>query len=492
MRLISLLDEKAGFREGFQLRDFQADLSKRILSAFLKDRKKNVFLSLPQGTGKTVIALYALSQLVNNGFSKKVLILLPRRALVDQWVERTLEMFYGLPIMKNPTLSAESIRKIRGWFRHSEAIGMAMTVHSFKNYFEKQYFREEDFDTVIVDEAADLVVSKDFIEGFRMSRYLRGLEKWKHPKMFLLPYHVSEKKIHSLVNKFGSGSILIRETVRDPQLSRLQYTVSDPIIIDDPPINVFVTTFDKYYRKTKTNVHRILNRYGIEGYRENLETLLNPTTMKRLKERYHIDEETEKQIQTLISKYILMSHLMRWFLYSNREEIARSILASQNLVKKWLSHADKKLEALVKLVKSYLSNNLKVYIFSQYVATAHLIANVLKDSLQLKRRDVVVITGADTDQYIKLDSYKKVGKILISTPVFDKGTDIPEADVMIVYTPPVSVEKLFQVVGRIRGGTIVFLAYKGYESELVEAIADSLRKAFAEARGENLGTFGNL
>lgn len=492
MRLTNVSDKRAGFREGFQLKDFQVDLSKRILSDFLENRKKNVFLSLPQGTGKTVVALYALSQLVNDGFSKKVLILLPRRTLVDQWVERALEMFYGLHIMKNPTLSAENIQKIRGWLRHSGAIGMAMTVHSFRNYFKKQYFTGEDFDTVIVDEAADLVISKDFIEGFRMSRYLKGLEKWKHPKMLLLPYHVSEKKIYSLVNKFGHGSVLIRETIQDPELSYLQYTVPDPILIDDPPVDVFVTTFDKYYRKTKTNVHRILNKYGIEGYRENLETLLNPATMKRLKERYHIDEETENQIQTLISKYIMMRHLMRWFLYSNREELARSILSSQNLVEKWLSYDDKKLETLVEMVKSYLNDDLKVYIFSHYVATAHLIANVLRSKLQLKQRDIVVVTGADGDQYLKLDSYKKVGRILISTPVFDKGTDIPEADVMVVYTPPMSVEKLFQVVGRIRGGNIVFLAYKGYENELVEAIADSLRKAFAEARGEAIGSLGNL
>ena len=492
MRLINVSDKKAGFREGFQLKDFQVDLTKRILSDFLDNKKKNVFLSLPQGTGKTVVALYALSQLVNDGFSKKVLILLPRRTLVDQWVERALEMFYGLHIMKNPTLSAENIQKIRGWLRHSGAVGMAMTVHSFRNYFKKQYFTGEDFDTVIVDEAADLVISKDFIEGFRMSRYLKGLEKWKHPKMLLLPYHVSEKKIYSLVNKFGHDSVLIRETIQDPELSYLQYTVPDPILIDDPPVDVFVTAFDKYYRKTKTNVHRILNKYGIEGYRENLETLLNPATMKRLKERYHIDEETENQIQTLISKYILMRHLMRWFLYSNREELSRSILASQNLVEKWLSYDDKKLETLVEMVKSYLNDDLKVYIFSHYVATAHLIANVLKNKLQLKQRDIVVVTGADVDQYLKLDSYKKVGRILISTPVFDKGTDIPEADVMVVYTPPLSVEKLFQVVGRIRGGNIVFLAYKGYENELVEAIADSLRKAFAEARGEAIGSLGNL
>lgn len=487
-----MLTRRAGFRKGFHLWDFQADLAKRILSVFQNSKNANVFLSLPQGTGKTVIALYALSELVNTSYSSRVLVLLPRRTLVDQWIERAQEMFYGLGIMKNPTLSKENIKKIRGWLRHSGAVGMAMTVHSFKNYFKKMYFTEEDFDTVIVDEAADLVVSKDFIEGFRMSRYLKGLEKWKCPKMLVLPYHVSEKKIHALVGRFGKDSVLIRETIKDPSLRPLQYTVFDPILIDDPPINVFAQTLDKYYRKTKTNVHRILNKFGIEGYRENLETLLNPLTMKRLKERYHIDEETEKQIQILISKYILMSHLMRWFLYSNREELERSILASQSLVEKWLSYDDKKLDTLTEVVKSYLHEDKKVYIFSRYVATAHLIASHLKEKLGLRRRDVVVITGADTDQYLKLDSYKKVGRILVSTPVFDKGTDIPEANVMIVYTPPFSVEKLFQVTGRIRGGEIIFLAYKGYEEELSESITDSLRKAFAEARGETLGIGGDF
>jgi len=365
---MTLLNKKAGFREGFRLWDFQTDLAKRILSAFSDFKNANVFLSLPQGTGKTIITLYALSDLVNTGRCNKVLILLPRRTLVDQWVERAQEMFYGLGIMKNPPLSKENIQKIRGWLRHSGAVGMAMTVHSFKNCFKKEYFTEDDFDTVIVDEAADLVVSKDFIEGFRMSRYLKGLEKWKLPKMLVLPYHVSEKKIHALVRKFGKESVLIRETIKDPSLRPLQYTVYDPILIDDPPINVFTRTLDKYYHKTKTNVHRILNKYGIEGYRENLETLLNPLTMKRLKERYHIDEETEKQIQILIAKYILMSHLMRWFLYSNREELERSILASQSLVEKWLSYDDKKLATLTEVVKSYIHEDKKVYIFSRYVA----------------------------------------------------------------------------------------------------------------------------
>jgi superfamily II DNA or RNA helicase len=90
-------------------------------------------------------------------------------------------------------------------------------------------------------------------------------------------------------------------------------------------------------------------------------------------------------------------------------------------------------------------------------------------------------------QYKKLSSFKDVGKILVTTPVFGKGTDIPEADVIVVYTPPLNIEKLSQVVGRIRGGEVIFLAYKGYEEEIMNLVAEQLRKALASAEGENRG-----
>jgi superfamily II DNA or RNA helicase len=471
-----------GFREGFSLRGYQIPLVDEALKEFEEKVRQNVFISLPQGTGKTIIALAALSKLVNGNKVKKVLILIPRRVLVNQWVDKAQEMFYGLGLIKNPTLSKESIEKIRGWLKHSGAVGIAMTMQSFKNIIKKEYFTEKDFDIVIVDEAADLVISRDFIEGFRMSKYLKGLEKWQTPKLFILPYHVSEKKIIALIKKFGSNSALIRKMVLEAQL---MCTVRDPIVIDDPLINIFVEKLQDEYKKTKTNVHRILNRYGIEGYRENIETLLNPETLGRLKKTYGLDDETCQQIQILITKYILVQHIQKWFLYSSRSELSCSILSAQKDVSQWLSYEDRKLSKLVEEVKIRLNQGQKIYIFSQYIATAELITKYLTDKLSLKPRDITIITGADEAdaQFEKLSSFKKVGKILVTTPVFDKGTDIPQADVIIVYTPPFSTEKLFQVVGRIRGGEVVFLAYKGIEEELINQIADALRENFASTSG---------
>jgi len=483
--------DSCGLREGYSLKDYQEPLVKDALNEFELKEIKNVFISLPQGTGKTIIALATLSKLINDGKVKRALVLIPRRVLVNQWVDRAQEMFYGLGLIKNPTPSKEEIEKIRGWVKHSGAVGIAMTIQSFKNLIKKEYFIEKDFDIVIVDEAADLVVSRDFIEGFRMSKYLKGLEKWQIPKLFLLPYHVREKKIAELIKKFGKDSGLIRRMVEEVQFAA---TVQDPIIIDDPPINIFVETLQKNYKKHKTEVHRILDEYGIEGYRENLETLLNPDTMDRLKNFYRLDDDTLQYLEVSIIKYILIQHIEKWFLYSNRSELSRSILSAQADVEKWLSYEDKKLNKLVEVVRTQIHANRKVYIFSQYIATAELITDHLTEKLSLKPRDIVIVTGHDDaeDQYSKLDSFKRVGKILVTTPVFDKGTDIPQANAIVVYTPPLNTEKLFQVVGRIRGGEVLFLAYKGYEEDTMNQVAEQLRRAFAAAEAERPGINSNL
>jgi len=473
-----------GFREGFGLRDDQKPIVEEALCEFEENNRQNVFISLPQGTGKTIIALAVLSKLINDGKVRRVLVLIPGRQLVKQWIDKANTMFYGLGLIEYAKLSKEGIHKIRGSLKYLGAIGMAMTIQSFKNVIKKEIFSEEDFDMIIIDEAADLVISRDFIEGFRMSKYLKGMEKWQNKKLFLLPYHVMEKKIIGLMKKFGKNSKLIRKMIKSPTC-----TVRDPEVIYDPLINIFVKVLQENYKKIKTSVHRILNEYGIEGYRENLETLLNPDTLERLKMIYHLDEDTLQQIQVLIVKYILIQHVEKWFLYSNRAELSRSILSAQRDVKIWLNNEDKKLNKLIDIVKNYLNENKKVYVFSQYLATAEYITDILIKSLSLKPRDITLITGMDDAdaQYKKLRSFKDVGKVLVTTPVFGKGTDIPEADVIIVYTPPLSIERLFQVVGRIRGGEVIFLAYNGYEEEIMNLVADQLRRKLASMESESPG-----
>ena len=129
----------------------------------------------------------------------------------------------------------------------------------------------------------------------------------------------------------------------------------------------------------------------------------------------------------------------------------------------------------------YAARESKIFIYTQYVATAELIDEYLSSQLSLKIRDLVVVTGKDDDeeQYNKLESFKRTGRILVATPIFKAGTDIPEADVVIVYNPPLSIERLQQAIGRIRGGEVTFLAYKGFEQSLVSQLVDELKRALS-------------
>ena len=463
-----------GLKKGIELYEHQKFYVKKILKNIETTNKINYFISLPQGAGKTLLSLAILSKLINKGKVEYALILTPRRVLVDQWIEEANKFFYGLKIMKDPKLSKQNIGKTRTLLKHSQADAIAMTIQSFKNYMKKGYFRERDFDLVIIDEASDSTLAKDFLEKYRMSYYLEGLENWKNLKLLVFPKDVDENKLENMIKKFNEKfSELIRE---EPEsIDKLQYEIKEPIVIDDPLVNYFTEVLNNEYKTIRRKVLNLLKKLDIKGYQENLETLLRHKTMQKLRKIYGLDKETTTFIQVLITKYILIKHLLKWFLYANREELNRTLLASQFQVKGWLTYNDKKLEKLKEIVENLLNEGKKIYIYSEYISTAEMIFSYLKENLNLKDEEIELITGNVEDQYIKLDNFKKKGKILISTPVFDKGADIPEVNSAIIFTLPRNIERLHQIKGRIRGGEIITLAYKGYEENIIRQLVQLLR-----------------
>ena len=466
--------KKSGLKDNIEPYQHQIYYKEKILNMISNSDKINYFISLPQGAGKTVIALWIFSELYNQGKAKNVLILAPRRNLVDQWIEEAQEMFYGLNILKNPTLSKKDISKIRTVMKHSDLCGIAMTIQSFRNFMKKGYLQESDFDLMIVDEASDAALAKDFISRYRMSYYLEGMEKWQNIKLLTFPQQIDEIKLENMVKKFGEErSELIME--RPESIGQLEYEIHDPIIINDPVIDEISNILNQAHKKIRRGVVKILDDYHVSGYKENLETLLRHKTMEKLQEKYGLSNDAVEAIQTGIMKYILIKHLKRWFLYSSRGEIERTIFASQYQVNEWLNREDKKLSKLKELVEDLLNHGKKVYIYSDYVSTAELVYQYLSENLDITNKDIEVVTGQVEDQYERLEEFKKHGKVLIATPVFDKGTDIPQVNAAIIFTPSRNMEKIHQVKGRIRGGEIYTLAYQGYEQEETEQIVKLLR-----------------
>jgi superfamily II DNA or RNA helicase len=78
------MTEKTGLKAGIELYKHQKHYVKKILNDIEKTNKINYFISLPQGAGKTLIALSVLSELLNEEKVDYALILAPRRVLVNQ------------------------------------------------------------------------------------------------------------------------------------------------------------------------------------------------------------------------------------------------------------------------------------------------------------------------------------------------------------------------------------------------------------------------
>ena len=478
-----MAEQLSGLRGENQLRDYQQDIVNKVKDKLKKTIKRNYFICLPQGSGKTVIALAILSELINDGLVKKALMLSPRSNLVAQWSKESHTLFYGLNVLTNPTISKKGIEKILPKINLPEVHGFATTIQSFKNFMKQQYFKEKDFDLVIIDEAADLIIARDFFEKYRMSNYATGLNEWyKTTKIFLMPYQIREDKLEEMTNRFKPALCeVIKEEIKDESVTQLTYKINDPVLIDDGYINGFIEVLNTAYLKTRQRVKQFLKKKNIKGYEQNLETLVNPHIIAKLKKTYRLTDGDINQLMTLISKYILYNHIMKWFLYSNRLDIQRSILAEHSDVEKWLAYKDKKIEKLLELLKKLIDENIKIYIYSQYVSTAKLLFQTIKDELKLTDKDIFVVTGEDQEnQSIKLEEYIESGKILIATPVFDKGTDIggkiKQKKAIIVYTPPYNKDNLFQVVGRIRGGDIFMLAYRGFEEDQIKNLIELLRE----------------
>lgn len=475
-------EKKSGFKG--TLEPLQTEITKEVENYLKETHNKNFFISLRQGAGKTIIALNILSELKNKGVVKKALVLIPRSNLVGHWAKECNKMFFGLSIIANPTLSKKGIEKILPQVHNNEVDGFATTIQSFRNFVRKGYIQEKDFDIVIVDEASDLVVAKDFFEKFRMSNYASGLEQWnKTIKLFLMPHQVREDKIEALTNRFGSKitKVIRKEVTSDS--GRLTYNVHDPLIVDDAYVNEFVEVIQGFYSDTRRKVVRFLKQKRIKGFEENLETLVSPYLIARLKKNYGLTDTDINLLNTLISKYILFKHIKNWFLYSNREDIGRSILAEQVNVSRWLKQEDKKLAILIQLLKEQLKEEKKIFIYSQYVSLAKFLFNLIKKELGLTDNEIYVVTGEDQDdQSDKLERFIEEGKILIATPVFDKGTDIGGKIVgkkaVILFTPPYNKDNLLQVAGRIRGGDVYTLAYRGFEEDQLTPIVEMLKEKF--------------
>ena len=75
------------------------------------------------------------------------------------------------------------------------------------------------------------------------------------------------------------------------------------------------------------------------------------------------------------------------------------------------------------------------------------------------------------------DFKQKPNAVLIATSALKIGTDLPEADCAIIITPYWDIHTVRQVIGRIRGGQAILLAFNNtLEQDKMRWILQELKK----------------
>ncbi|AWR96965.1 DEAD/DEAH box helicase [Acidianus sulfidivorans JP7] len=375
---------------GFSLFPYQKYVTNEIIEAIEKKGKKFIVVSMPTGSGKTIIELLMAKYLLDNKKIKNVLVLEPTRLLCDQ-------MYYKF------------------WKKVFDDVGMeyegdCTAFEQGKKIIVSTPFTASkcapEFDAIIVDEVHHA------FGDMRYEETIVGLE----PKILLgftalLPSYKKYMIDPRIVQEVGNPLFLNYDF---KALSKIDPTFNPPKAIAD--------VFDAEMNKEEDSVYEAFFRGQIKGNKDTLK-FLEGTFYSYGKEAFC---ESFNRLSAKVEENPYVD-----FICQSKE----------------LSH---KARALRQILSIYKIEDFKpVLIFTSRRATAYEFEKAISD---LDPKRIKVLTG-DSSRFErqKIVQSAKRGEIdvIISTLVGEEGIDIPEAKLLIMTDVPQSALRFYQRLGRL-------------------------------------------
>ncbi|ARM75610.1 DEAD/DEAH box helicase [Acidianus manzaensis] len=374
---------------GFSLFPYQKYVSDEIIKSIEQKDKKFIVVSMPTGSGKTIIELLMAYYLLEKGI-KNVLVLEPTRLLCDQ-------MYYKFwkKVFDNVGMEYEGDCTA---FEQGKKIIVSTPFTASKCAPE--------FDAIIVDEAH---------HAFGDMRYEETIADLE-PKILLgftalLPSYKKYLIEPRIVQELGNPLFLNYDF---KALSQIDKTFNPPKAIAD--------IFDAEMNKEEDSVYDAFFRRLIKGNKDTLK-FLEGTLYSYGKEAFC---ESFNRLSGKVEENPYVD-----FLCQSKE----------------LSH---KARALKEILTIYKIEDFKpVLIFTSRKATAYEFEKAIYD---LDPKRIKVLTGDSTRfERQKIVQSAKRGDIdvIISTLVGEEGIDIPEAKLLIMTDVPQSALRFYQRLGRL-------------------------------------------
>ncbi|MEM1560167.1 MAG: DEAD/DEAH box helicase [Ignisphaera sp.] len=365
------------------LRDYQTE----ALEAWRKNVYRGI-ISLPTGTGKTVIAIAAMAEV-----NVKTLVVTYTKEQMFQWRDKIVEFTDVSPA-------------IVGLFYGNEKRVAPITITTYQSAFRYVDILAMGFSMLIVDEVHHLPADK-----FRF---------------------IAENMYAPI--RLGLSATVIREDGRHTDLFPLMGGI--------------------VYNKT-------LQELIEKGY-------VAPFRVERVYVQLTSDEK--KKYKDLLERYkkLAKNRVFEQLLADSRrgDMGALEAIKVRSELRSLVHNAEKKIDAIIKIVNKELENNSKILIFTQYIEQAKKIAEKLST--------YYIVGDLDEDARKKrLEMFKQGAvRVLVLTTVGDEGIDIPDANVGIIVAGTGSRRQFIQRLGRL------LRPLPGKEARLYEVI---VKGTFEEA-----------
>jgi len=357
--------------------------------ALEKTRNRNgTVISLPTGTGKTLVGCMWSCELLNTGDINRVLVIEPSRYLVEQvtsyYSEHTnipTENLYGVD-------SPE--RRRQKWNKGKAVVTTPQTALNDLRYL--------DFDAVIVDECHHTTGEHAFAELMKAYGFKKRLGL-----SATVPQN-KEKEIEKLIGE------VIKYSWEDPRVKKY---------VPDCGIEIFDSHFGEGYKKVKNKLDEFERRFEGNAYAG------LPALGKRM-----LFRDGAMALSNTLENSAVMGDLMR-------EELLPLLKETDPL---------HKLEKCNNVLNSVEFN--KAILFVDRVSIAERIAEEFShyNPVLLLGR---LHSGREAQQEAVKKANMNQCRLIISTSAGEEGIDLPKADLLIVWSNVVSSVRFVQRLGRV-------------------------------------------
>ncbi len=383
---------KPKYKLALKPRDYQLEAAKWALD------RDGAVVSLPTGTGKTLIAVIWAKELLEKRIVKRVLVLEPTRILVEQ-VAGFFEKTMGAKTRAIHGVYPKAKRK-NMWFEAEVAVATPETALS-----DLEYIIEGEYDAVVVDECHHTTGKDAYAE---LMRRTRGLFK----KKLGLSAYIPPARVREIEEYIGE----IR-----------YWSWSDPRIKPYVPAwigEVYEAELNTWEKKLLEALEEIRNKlYGRD----------------------------RGLVQTAIRWLVRDGALALRESIGKPTRLAGLISSIRPLLEDHRVRPAHKLDSLVRVLRDHEGYFHKAIVFVDRVVIAEYIAD------QLREYNPVAIYGKakmkeDVRRILEKARHHET-KLIVSTSAGEEGLDLPEGDLLVVWSNVASPLRFIQRHGRILRAT---------------------------------------